>query len=326
MAYTDKYEVLNDSKSFNSPPPPYDHISAPADSVRCICRRSPILSFLRNSNKQKRTTVLSLIREIVSDPNFTPSSVAPIVNACAAALSPAEFSSLLQKCNIEGHTAMYWAIVNHHREAFSAFAAFIPKFSSVFSSDLRLACMFASDHASFTQLNLGHIISSKDESLKRFLNYPPDELEVLDTGDRLSNNRFIFCARIRMFQKRLCMIRELGMEFVAAGRIWLIEFYITPQGTWRIAFTLFEHSSPANISETALVIEAYTGKPGCTTPPQDLRHPLGTNFRIAPKGSGRGLNITTRSYWPLGDWVMDDNTMYVDREGTLHVKMEITLK
>jgi len=107
--------------------------------------------------EQQNTTVLSSIRDIVSAPDFTPSSVAPIVDACAAALPATEFSNLLQTPNIAGHTALYWAIVNNRREAFSAFAGFISQFSSVCSSDLRLACMVTSDHALFMQLNLGTI-------------------------------------------------------------------------------------------------------------------------------------------------------------------------
>ncbi|KAG0704628.1 hypothetical protein DFH29DRAFT_997515 [Suillus ampliporus] len=75
-----------------------------ADSIQCR-----IFSSLRS--KQKRNTVLTCIHDIVFAPDFTPSSVAPIVNACAAALTAAEFSDLLQTPNIEGHMTLYWAIV-----------------------------------------------------------------------------------------------------------------------------------------------------------------------------------------------------------------------
>jgi hypothetical protein len=53
-----------------------------------------------------------------------------MVNACAATLSHAEFFDL-QKPNIEGHSAMYWAIMTNRGEALAAFSAFLPKFSSV---------------------------------------------------------------------------------------------------------------------------------------------------------------------------------------------------
>ncbi|KAG2075169.1 hypothetical protein BDR04DRAFT_1115162 [Suillus decipiens] len=104
-----------------------------------------------------------------------------------------EFSNLLQKPDIEGHRAMYLAIVNHQREAVSAFAAFIPRFSSVCSSDVRLAL--------FAQLNSTCVI-----------NY---EVQVEDRGDRQFTSQFSAHFCIRMFQKRLRVTRKLDMEFVA---------------------------------------------------------------------------------------------------------------
>lgn len=77
---------------------------------------------------KKRKAILSRIRALVSTPNFIPSSIAPVIKTCIAqgALSPAEFSAFLQLPFIEGHSAMYWAILNHRREVLSAFAAHIP--------------------------------------------------------------------------------------------------------------------------------------------------------------------------------------------------------
>jgi hypothetical protein len=101
-------------------------------------------------------TVLSRVRDLVSAPDFTPSSAAKIVDDCAAALPNEEFSDLLQTSNIEDHTALYWAIVNDRLEAFSALAGAISEFSSNCYSDLRLACMITNDQALFAQLNLGN--------------------------------------------------------------------------------------------------------------------------------------------------------------------------
>lgn len=57
---------------------------------------------------------------IVSTPDVVPSSIAPIIDVYATALSPAKFSGLLQKLNIEGHAAMYRAIMNHGPERVAA--------------------------------------------------------------------------------------------------------------------------------------------------------------------------------------------------------------
>jgi hypothetical protein len=133
---------------------PYETVSTSASLADAVQYRRPsVFSLLRTS--QKRKAALSRIRDIVSAPNFTSSFVVPIVSACAATLSPPVFSYLLQTPNIQGHTALYWAIVNDRREAFSAFVVFIPRFSSAGCLDLRLACMVTNNQALFKQLNLG---------------------------------------------------------------------------------------------------------------------------------------------------------------------------
>ncbi|KAG1757063.1 hypothetical protein EDB19DRAFT_2019966 [Suillus lakei] len=72
------------------------------------------------------------------------------------------------------------AIVNKRPEAFSALASFISKFSSICSSDLRLACMTTSGYALFTQLHLDDKGFPKGESLKRLLGCPPDEVQLFE--------------------------------------------------------------------------------------------------------------------------------------------------
>jgi hypothetical protein len=108
-----------------------------------------------------RTTVLSTVRDLVATPDLTAASMAPIVNPFA--LSPAELSDHLQLLNVEGHTPIYWAIVNCRKEAISAYIALLSSFpiSSACSSDLRLACMVTSNNAVFMQLKLGRTIGCK---------------------------------------------------------------------------------------------------------------------------------------------------------------------
>lgn len=146
------FQQCGDSKSVVNGPPSYTATSTSALVESLQHRRFPFLS-----SGQARNTVLSCIWDVVSAPDFTSSSVVPIINACAAALSAAEFSDLMQAHNIEGHTALYWAIVNERQEAISGLSGFIPKFSAACSSDLRLACMTTGDQALFSQLNLGNL-------------------------------------------------------------------------------------------------------------------------------------------------------------------------
>ncbi|OJA20750.1 hypothetical protein AZE42_11830 [Rhizopogon vesiculosus] len=99
--------------------------------------------------KQTRTIVLSRIHDLVTSYDFIPSSVALIINSCTAILPPAEFPDLLQSRNLDGHAAMYWAMIHNRREALSVLCGFISQFSSVYSPDLRSACEVTNDHALF---------------------------------------------------------------------------------------------------------------------------------------------------------------------------------
>ncbi|KAG1866487.1 hypothetical protein DFJ58DRAFT_723985 [Suillus subalutaceus] len=153
---TTKSEAFDVSMSVPcNTPPSYNAIftSVSADS---IWSKLWVFSLL-----QSKQNCLSHICAIVSSPDFTPSSIAQTVSACVTTLPAAEFSKLLQQPNIEGHTALYWAIVNDRREALLAFINFIPKLSPACSSDLRLACMMVSDHALFTWLDLGKKLNHK---------------------------------------------------------------------------------------------------------------------------------------------------------------------
>ncbi|KAG0698555.1 hypothetical protein DFH29DRAFT_89764 [Suillus ampliporus] len=324
-------EAFNDSKSLTNEPPSYTttSTSALADSIQC--RKSSIFSSLRRKQKQEQKwkTVLTCICDIVSAPDFTPSSVVPIVNTCAAALTAAEFSSLLQTPNIEGHMALYWAIVNDRREAVAALSGFIAEFSSVCFTDLRLACMSTNDQALFAQLNLGKV-NSEEKLLKRSLGWS-DAVEV-HAGDGLGEHQFVALLRIRKFQRRLHITHDVGVEFVAGGRIWLLQFYMPNDGMWHMGFSLSEPSLPVRANVT-IVIEAHKGTPGCAAPPegmsfQDIRS---LPCMLVPASmmniyEGRGTDkesVSKRNSWRMSDWLMDDETKYVDCDGTLHVRMEI---
>lgn len=273
--------------------------------------RPTLFSFIRKNEQQ--TIDLSHIRDIVSDSNLTPASIAKVANDFAANLRPAQFAKLLQKPNIEGHTALYWSIVNHGREAFFALATFVPQFTPACSSDLRQACSATSDQELFAQLNLGRVINSKDESLRRFLGCPPDEAQVSSLArNTLTEHHFSACFCIRMFQKRLRAnpTQALGMEFILGGRIWLLKFSMI-KGKWCMRFSLSDDGAPVSVLYSVLVIQAPSGK----IPLEDMRIPHA------------GFVLTSDCHgwfqWHL-DWLMNDKTM-LDYDGTLHAKLEITL-
>ncbi|KAG1788312.1 uncharacterized protein HD556DRAFT_1447910 [Suillus plorans] len=269
--------AFNDS---SDAPPSYD-VSVSKDSIRS---KQSVFSFLQFKRK---ASVLSLIHQIVSSPGFGVASVAPIIKSCAAALPAAKFSKLLQKRNIENHTALYWAIVNNRREALLEFVKFIPKFSRACSADLRLACMAANDHDSFMLLHLGdNEVDSKDRSLRRMLGCPRDNIQVRE-GDTLgvdgNENNFFVHFVFRMFQKRLRTARELEVEFVAQGRIWVLRFGMhTLTGDWFVEFGISRESSAVR-PNAVLDIQANKPSPGSDTM-QPLHLHMRTSHILLPGG------------------------------------------
>ncbi|OAX41926.1 hypothetical protein K503DRAFT_832877 [Rhizopogon vinicolor AM-OR11-026] len=259
---------------------------------------------LKDSAKKRRAAVLTLIREVVRVSATPFPFTSERIKACSDILPGAEFSDLLQTPNIEGHTAMYWAIVNNRREAFSALAVFIPKFSFKCVSDLRLACMITSDNTLFTELHLGKI-NAKEESFRSLLCCTPDVIEVYELG----NNKFITCFQIMMFQKRMRAAQKVGnLEFVAGGRIWWLCFDMHKQ-RWRVEWGLAEDSFPARLNGV-LKIKTHETNSGSS---------LEIKWETSEDSPEKGLAFTDL----LGDWIMDKDTKYVDCQGTLHVDMEV---
>ncbi|KAG1841879.1 hypothetical protein C8R48DRAFT_679173 [Suillus tomentosus] len=228
-------KVADDS----STPPSYDTILASPIQ----CDKSSIYIF--GLMKKKRAAVLSRIRDIVLAPDFIPSSVVPNVNACAAALPATEFSKILTQLNIEGHTALYWAIVNNRPQA-----------------------------------------------LWTFIN------SILETTSVRDAFLDVYQMTFRIFQKRLRTYKSLHFEFVAGGRIWWFRFDIpeSSNGSCRAVIGL-------NTNRLALV---------------PWQSPEGIEYEPPPE---MAWNIWNE----VGDWVLHNNTEYVDDEGTLHAKLQMTL-
>ncbi|KAG2151222.1 uncharacterized protein EDB93DRAFT_1103179 [Suillus bovinus] len=265
--------VVDDS---SVPPPSYDTIFS---AIPIQFGQSSIFPF--HCMKEKRKAVLSRIRNIVLGPDFTPSYVAPNVNACTAVLPAHELSKILTERNIEGHTALYWAI------------------SCDCMDNLYDACMITNNHAIFMHLSLESMLVKEGGCLRRALGCPPDEIRVHTCNE--CTNQFNVVLKIRMFQKRLRMAtyKELWFEFVAEGRIWWLKFY-----------------APSPVTSDSGICR----KPGAhAAPPEALKILLLSTNTIFP------VTVPSRITNELGDWVMHDKTEYVDDEGTLNAKLEVTL-
>ncbi|KAG2362063.1 hypothetical protein BDR07DRAFT_1609724 [Suillus spraguei] len=302
-------------------PPSYETVFTFADSTQY--RRPSVFSLLRTMHRRK--AVLSRIRDVVSAPNFIPSSVAQIVGDCATALSPPVFSHLLQMPNIQGHTALYWAIVNDRREAFLSFIVYITRFSRAGYCDLRLACMVTNDQELFQLLNLGANHSIKDEPLICSSGCPQDDVQV-DEGDRSCH--FIAYIRIRLFQKRLRTTQSLNVEFVARGRIWRVHIYLkqSSRAPARPCCEIFikpqEEEPQAGYSTQCIDTQSWGSRLVCSGSLLPSADKAWDNSN--PKLDSPTCELCAKSC----DLAMDDNTGCgnVDCDGTFHAAVIMSQK
>ncbi|KAG2158347.1 uncharacterized protein EDB93DRAFT_1100544 [Suillus bovinus] len=263
-----KFKLFDDDeKSDANAPPSYNAVSMSpisGDSVKC---RPPSV-FSKEQTKQIRTTVLSLIRDVVTTPDFVPSSVGPIFDACAASIPAGEFSDILQESNIEGHTPLYWAIVNSRPEAISA-----------------LSCMVTSDHALFMKLKL--------TSCSCY----PTEIQVYG-GDK--QNEFTAKMQIRMFQTRMRVAQEMCVELIAQGRIWGLLFHIGVDARWKVSLYLAKHSLPA-CPEALLTVQPRNEQHQAL----EMQFKLEKGCFLVPRGyTNYSMRTCTYISASLGDWLM----------------------
>ncbi|KAG1902311.1 uncharacterized protein F5891DRAFT_906804, partial [Suillus fuscotomentosus] len=137
----------------------------------------------------------------------------------------------LTQLNIEGHTALYWAIVNNRPQALWTFIKFISGASPSVYSDLRIACMIPTTIQCLRSSHLETVSSTQqcppekpliwiivsDRRSRCFLGCLPDAVQVHPCDE--PTNQFDVVFQIRIFQKRLRTYKSLHFEFVAGG-VW----------------------------------------------------------------------------------------------------------
>ncbi|KAF7308764.1 hypothetical protein MKEN_01075500 [Mycena kentingensis (nom. inval.)] len=236
--------------------------------------------FASPATRQVRTTVLGLVRDLVKTPaDETNSAVATsILKSCAEACSAngLSLSALLQEKSIEGHTAIYWAIVKRPAVATTSADASPPSSLDLLTallslaapltadtiSDIRLACLLTSDQALFQRLRSSapdfSPLSPTDQLLLD-ASSPPDSILVENTP----HDEFAFGVdfTIVRFQTRMRVSKCVELDFIARGRMWRLGFHVSERrrpgmpapGAWYITLSLLEHSPPTWIDSRLLV-------------------------------------------------------------------------
>ncbi|KAI0365080.1 hypothetical protein BV20DRAFT_973645 [Pilatotrama ljubarskyi] len=226
------------------------------------------------ASKEVRATVQGLLRDLVKQTDAQ--GAFGVLESCADACRSYDvsLSALLQERNVEGHTPIYWAIINRpaggprpdEPDIVTALLSYAAPLSDATVDEVRLACLHTSDHGLFQRLRRSPAfapLSGSDEIILGS-NVPVDDVEVEDVpGDEIG---FVAKFRMPMFQKRMRISQEINLEFIAKGRLWLLRFLVAQNADWRIGYqhkrtgswvvvlSLLPHSPPTSI-DSRLVIE-----------------------------------------------------------------------
>ena len=180
--------------------------------------------------REVRTTLLGLLRDLVKQNDAA--GALGVLESCADACRTYDLSvsTLLQEQSVEGHTPLYWAIINrpaHPKsgaegeqtgpDLVSALLAHAAPLSDATVDEIRLACLHTSDHAFFQTLRRSPAFSplTGTEEILFGGSVPVDDVDVEDV--KADEGAFVARFRIPLFQKRMRISGAIKLEFIAKG-------------------------------------------------------------------------------------------------------------
>ncbi|KAG8889175.1 hypothetical protein FRB98_005517 [Tulasnella sp. 332] len=287
-----------------------------------------------------RQTVLGLLRGVIHQGEGQNSATLDIIQCCVAACQARglSFEKIAQERSIQGHTPLYWSIVkigstatcsstpsSPRAQGTSLKATDMSELLAVFDAlaslpltpetyaDAIQACLLTSSHTMFERL-LPH---SPNPSLR----IPGDDetsggdiITVVNAEDveGAITGAFRAQALVKDFQRRLRVLKEIKIEFVARGRMWALRFFIwspsmlypteshitgVRNGSWVVSLELVNNSP-----DTWLDSQLTIGRPNADPPSKS--HPTKSPivFRMAsnPRVQITGDEIQKRRDWSRG--------------------------
>lgn len=180
--------------------------------------------------KEVRATVLGLVRELVRQPYDD--AALSILDSCAEACADIgiPLSSVLQERSIEGRTPLYWATVKlagpsadaattGERALVTALAAHCMPLTHSTISEVRLACIAASDNAlyqEFRGMEGFGVMSGADRMIMgEEYEAPVDRVVVEDVAE--DPTAFVASVSFPLFQRRMRAGGKVGCAFIARG-------------------------------------------------------------------------------------------------------------
>ena len=180
--------------------------------------------------REVRTTLLGLLRDLVKQNDAA--GALGVLESCADACRTYDLSlsTLLQEQSVEGHTPLYWAIINRPAQPksggegeqagpdlVSALLAHAAPLSDATVDEIRLACLHTSDHAFFQTLRRSPAFSPLTGTEEILLggSVPVGDVDVEDV--KADEGAFVARFRIPLFQKRMRISGAIKLEFIAKG-------------------------------------------------------------------------------------------------------------
>ncbi|KAK0236265.1 hypothetical protein EDD85DRAFT_635775 [Armillaria nabsnona] len=306
----------------------------------------PYSWFSSRSSRETKSTITSLIQDLVRPPN---SSLAcnEILSSCAEACASysRSLSSILQEKFCEGHTPLYWAIINKPRqteeeseELLSALLRYSVPLTPTTISELRLACLVTSDQNLFRHLRRElKPLSGTDEMLLGAAG--SDDVRVVDTN--ATEGAFAAEIEISQFQKRMRVGKEVEVEFIAQARLWRLSFFVSSQdrrrsprrGSWCVGLSLMDSGPPTWVDSRLIiqdqpvqdVIDEEQSKP---KPTISLR--IKSPGELVPTNAPAHANQTKQIVVSLEESIMGKTlqfggTSYIASDEVLRVRLETRL-
>lgn len=209
------------------------------------------------ADNEVRQTVLGLVQGIIQQGDSA--YAIPIIQSCIDACEARglSFASIVQEPSIQSHTPLYWTIVKNvysANEDEPSSSDRKPNLETLFDillsfpltleayADALQACLLTSSHSTFLRL-------------RKYNPEPPLKIPGSDhQGDRIEdtvlvtngddaeaalNGAFKVEITIKHFQKRMRVLKEILVEFIARGRMWQLSF---------VVYTPAQHGPGARVS------------------------------------------------------------------------------
>lgn len=163
----------------------------------------------------------SIVRDVVKEPKTSAS--AGLLESCADACTAnnLSFSDILQDPSIEGHPAIYWAIVKRPSlddfELITSLMSHSAPLTTETMAEVRLACLHVGDQALFQCLWRSPEYGALSGSDRMLLGVtsPPDTVDVAELPGQ--DGLFAVKLTIVQFEKRMKVSGEISFEFIARG-------------------------------------------------------------------------------------------------------------